>query len=259
MNIRLFPIFFLCGFCLSVLPINSSAQNFYYGMNVGVSLGFTHNHGVGITSTKHKSDPSIGLGYQSELLVGKSFSKSPISVELGIGTYDMSATMNPYILRSRLGKKEFTFHNKFLSAGLKLGYKLQLPYRKISVELVAGSNFIFNRVSINNDDSWQYPETSEWYNSDGIVLARYKSEESYNTTYAFLFHGGFRLNYQLSGRLHILGMFFYEKAFTSIRSVLYTSEITYPFSQPLITTQMLSVFSGDALGLKIGVRYSLNR
>lgn len=250
-------LIFLCVYCLSVLPTNSSAQNFYYGMNAGVSLGFTHNHGVGITTTKHKSDPSIGLGYQSEIIVGKNFNKSPLSVELGIGIYDMSATMNPYILGSRLGKKEFTFHNKFLSAGLRVGYKLQSPYRKISVELIGGSTFIFNRVSINNDDSWQYPETSEWYNSDAIVLARYKSDESYNTTYAFLFHGGFRLNYHLSSRLDIRGMLYYEQAFTTIRAVLYTSEITPPFNQPMYTKQVLSVFSGDAFGLKIGVKYSL--
>ncbi len=250
----------MLGAWLLAASLSASAQSKYYlTAGGGFSLGFIYNHGVGITSNTHKGDPAIGKGFQSELGIGKTFRGQRYSVEAGFGTYDMSNPTDPFLLGLNLGKRPFTYELKFYSGALRVAYRIDAPRKKCYVELVLGSTFLFNRPATTYaDNTWVYPDFSVWYNSEDLQSARYKAQESYNTQWALLFNGGLRLNYPVTRKVQFTALLYYEQAFTTIRSVLYSSERQY-YNNPDLNYQVLSVFSGDAIGLKLGVKYDLKR
>lgn len=245
----------LCSvWCLMVPEITAAQGNFYLTATGGLSLGFVKNYGVGFTLPGYKGESSIGTGYKAEAGVGYTLRNKPLNVEFSLGTYNMTNPTNPQLIGLKLKKLSFT--HRFYSAALQGGYRLNSSKKRYTIEGIAGLSYLFNRPMETFSGEWLSPGPSAWYFPEDLYDARYNARETITRQHVLLVGAGLRLTYKVAKNLNLRGQLSYERSFSTMRSVLYSSERRYNTNQDL-DYQVLSVFSGDALGLKIGLSYSL--
>ncbi len=251
--------FTLCGALALFVPKITFAQgNFYLTVNGGATLGFVKNYGVNFTYQNRKSETQIGIGSQTDVGIGYTSRKYPFAAELSLGTYEMSNPTDPSLIGLKLNIKDFTFQHRFYKASLRIGYNMPIASRnkKFKLQLIGGTSFLLNQPTSYYTGTWQYPDFSLWNQSDDLISARYNINEALNRQWLFLFNGGFRMSYAITPRLSGNAHLYYEGSFTTMRSILYSSERRYGHN-PDEDYQVLSVYSGSAIGLNIGVHYLL--
>lgn len=247
MKNSLLLLFFSCSFFCA------NSQESFINLSVAPKVNFTQNFDYNIGGAIDK----IGIGYNVSGSYIRTFFKSKMFCELGLGysSYRLSVVNISLVLP--LGKDELSYQFDYLQSFFKIGYTQHLPLN-ITVQPYLGLRFLFY-LPYRNYTKEDYKNVDiSLIDIPDIESARYSEHLTALSFHTFIFTIGAKFQTNITNRLSLNASPFLDLGFTPLRTMIYRSDIMFEYNRDRHESS-IATNKGDAFGLELGLSYRLKK